>query len=577
MLPPPPPKKPVAPDVDLSQMADIPGGTFLMGWKPQKGSPYGDAWFENQHPQHEVTVSDYKMDKREITVTEFALFLSYVGGPAHFHRDQPVEQVDRGYLAVVGTERQPIRQVSWQAAADYCAWAGKRLPTEAEWERAAAGTEQRLYPWGKAAPDCKHAVSLHCQSAPADVGSHPDGATPEGVLDMGGNVAEWTADSYDAYTSDAQTDPTGPDSGTLKAIRGGGFLEAAGYDARSQARWGAPPSAHADSIGFRCAWSSASTLVALRGQLKLPDDVGRKRTARPWAGAAPSPETLAAGLQSPGAIAMVGSSVYVIERGAGKVLAIDASTLATKELQTGLMDPSGIATDGSALYVTDRGAGIIWRLTTGGQTTQLAAGEKLPSLVAAMGDDVYWSTPDAIRHVPSKGGTPQDLATGLDGIGGLAIDANDVFFAELGTSNPLYGRIGRADRVGAGVNTIVPGAVLEGCRPVEVVLSGDGTRLYFARQLPRWPSWGWLCSTKLDGTDYVCHQYTPSPSRIVVRDTTLFWTGAGNVMHGDATPFDPAHTWDVPGVWVSAGGLAAGQGFVVWTDAWSGRLQRVKM
>ncbi|MCA9973975.1 MAG: SUMF1/EgtB/PvdO family nonheme iron enzyme, partial [Anaerolineales bacterium] len=156
-----------------------------------------------------------------------------------------------------GLGSHPVTHVTWDDAAAYCAWRGARLPTEAEWEYAARGPENFLYPWGSERGAVPPANVIN-GSAPVAVGSFPAAESPFGIEDMAGNVWEWTADFYapDAYAAAAASSPTGPASGTQRVLRGGGFrqLDITGLDEFRTTHRRAELPAHAgDDVGFRCA------------------------------------------------------------------------------------------------------------------------------------------------------------------------------------------------------------------------------------------------------------------------------------------------------------------------------------
>ncbi len=243
---------------DAAAMIAVPASTFSMGHPVERPGGYGQPWKENGLPAHDVTLPGFFIDRREVTVAEYAAFLTAEGGEVHRHPLQPIVRGGGGWAAVEGAAGLPIALVSWFDAATFCAWAGKRLPTEAEWERAARGPDGSTFPWGEDWPTCAHAAfnagSTFCADAPLPVGSHsPLADSAEGCADMAGNVAEWVADVYDRYPPEPQTDPRGPASGRYRVVRGGGHHEGAAA-LRTMARWAADPADRSVGVGFRCAF-----------------------------------------------------------------------------------------------------------------------------------------------------------------------------------------------------------------------------------------------------------------------------------------------------------------------------------
>ena len=226
---------------DGAEMVLVPAGPFLMG------SLDGDA---DEAPPRLVTLPAYSIDRFEVTHAQYAKFVQATGHKPPL--DWP------GGVMPPKLAQHPVVNVTWADAAAYAKWAGKRLPTEAEWEKAARGNEGRIYPWGNSAAGRKAASGedakdkAHPEGRTFPVGNFPDDTSPFGVMDMAGNVWEWTADWYDAY----------PGNETLelefgkkfKVIRGGGAIDYYGALAsrRCADRARSAPYGTYDALGFRC-------------------------------------------------------------------------------------------------------------------------------------------------------------------------------------------------------------------------------------------------------------------------------------------------------------------------------------
>jgi serine/threonine-protein kinase len=224
---------PVKPLTPPEGMALIPAGTFTMG--------YNGSEEESEKPEHEVPLQAFFLDVREVNIGDYYKFVKEKG---YKYPSNWSAQWKEGNFTEQEA-RLPVTHVSWFDATAYAQWAGKRLPTEKEWEYAARGTDKRLYPWGNRF-DPELANGKVTGGALAPVGSYPAGQSPFGILDMSGNVAEWTASDSFQYPGSKGTQQAG------KIIRGGGFKNSEAY-LRTTTRVALAPNESEESIGFRCA------------------------------------------------------------------------------------------------------------------------------------------------------------------------------------------------------------------------------------------------------------------------------------------------------------------------------------
>ncbi len=230
---------------DTMRMVFIPTGEFLMGSKQGESGAYDD-----EYPQHMVYLDAYWIDQIEVTNAQYSLCV--MAGDCQ--RPSSTKSATRNsYYGNAKFANYPVIYVSWDDAQAYCAWAGGRLPSEAEWEKAARGTEGRIYPWGNQTPNCNLANYIRCASDISPAGSLPGGASPYGLFDMAGNVYEWVADWYSEtyYASSPASNPIGPPSGQTRVMRGGAWNYASRV-VRVANRGGGVPVNRLSGVGFRC-------------------------------------------------------------------------------------------------------------------------------------------------------------------------------------------------------------------------------------------------------------------------------------------------------------------------------------
>lgn len=235
---------------DGAPMVLVPAGEFTMG------APDNDKdGFPDERPAHPVYLDAFYIDQFEVTTARYATFFKET-------KRNPPQLWSEAVLKQHGNK--PVVGVTWDDAQAYCQWAGKRLPTEAEWEKAARGTDQRWYPWGNDPPNKRLANFDNCcdfqdYAVLSDVGSFEGGQSPYGAYDMAGNVWEWMGDWYDRtlYPQRAKgktpvRNPRGPEKGEIRVLRGGSWDYEAG-SMRTSYRNGVNPTFRVNYIGFRCA------------------------------------------------------------------------------------------------------------------------------------------------------------------------------------------------------------------------------------------------------------------------------------------------------------------------------------
>ena len=241
------------------EMVKIPAGTFLMG----SDKKVDRNAYQPEFPQRRVYLDAYEIDKYEVTTVQFLKFVLATD------RKPLIDWQYEGGNFQETMANHPVMHVSWFDADAYCRWAGKRLPTSAEWEKAARGEDGRIYPWGNEPAGLSRAnfgrtgLSGPVRDRPErlllyppiiSVDKYDNGVSPYGVFQLAGNVAEWTADWYDPhyYKTAPDRNPKGPEKGTQRAFRGGGWIDST-PSVRPAQRNGTDPNTKMNWLGFRCA------------------------------------------------------------------------------------------------------------------------------------------------------------------------------------------------------------------------------------------------------------------------------------------------------------------------------------
>lgn len=223
----------------------VPAGDFNMG---------SDQGNSDEMPVHKMHLDPFWIDQTEVTNAMYAKCVADNDSCATPSATRSEKRDD--YYGVMKFNNYPVVYVNWNQANAYCSWAGRRLPTEAEWEKSARGTDGRTYPWQNESPNSNLLNYNANVGDTTEVGQYPDGKSLYGAYDMAGNVTEWVSDWYDEtyYKKSPTANPLGPELGVFRGYRGGSW-KGDDNSVRSVYRYGSGPSGTSDELGFRCAMS----------------------------------------------------------------------------------------------------------------------------------------------------------------------------------------------------------------------------------------------------------------------------------------------------------------------------------
>jgi formylglycine-generating enzyme required for sulfatase activity len=550
-----------APRVQMSTMVAYESAAFEMGTAPDLDvGRYGDGWYVNEIGLRRVEVSPFSMDRFEVSTAEFALFLTHACGQACFDERMPISRDGSDYVAMDGYVDQPAVWVDHRSAGWYCSWAGKRLPTEAQWELASGGTSKRPWPWGaEYGPRCTIAPYSYdggrCTNGPRARGVQAESMTPEGVSDLGGNVSEWVQDWYAAYTGTSESDPRGPAQGTQRVVRGGSFLSSR-LQLRPQSRRGYRPDIRSVDLGFRCAWSPdvQDPPGVVRGDLATAEiQAETKIVGVPIA----QYQERLSGLDSPEAVHQTGDWVYVAEKTQVTALYADGEVLQLENLDIHRWVSDGINTHG---LDTLNGRLIVFR----GAEHEVILEEPNLRMVAHHPDGWIW-TDGTIINLRQGDGSDRRLVDELVGVTDLNIQGDRLVWS---TNSNTGASLSWMDLDGPlEPHILVSPEQVSSPLKISYANQVDASTIILFIGFDSWPYSGLVCQYALSTSRLSCSTHSPpKPRELAFVDERFIWL----TQYG-MTSFEDGKV-SLLGDSLSPGGMYVGEDYILVTDRVGGRL-----